>query len=205
MDSLENFLKSRGIELHFEHRENKVHDGYMSFAQKEQFTKTLLKYPNIQKIAEIGLNAGHSAEHFFQTCPNLHFFASFDMNCYPCTRIAVEYFYKTYPGRFLYIQGDSLLKVPELHKKVPALKFDLIYIDGCHLFEWCLGDIMNCQKIASPETLLWIDDVDSDLQNGVWAAVQLSEKLGIVRIENKFPSYDPLFGKRNWIAARYCS
>src|SRR3990167_1314489 len=200
-NSLDNFLKEKNIDIQREPCES--NDGYISPAQKQQFKEVLSHHPNIRKIAEIGFNAGHSAEYFFQQVPSLQFFASFDLNYYPCTRIAVEYFYRTYPNRFLYIQGDSLVKVPELHKKAPSLLFDLIYIDGCHRFQWSLGDIMNGEKIAAPNALLWIDDVDPDFQNGVGAAVKCCESLGIIAIEKFFSSEDPLFGKRNWIQAKY--
>ncbi len=177
-------------------------DGYISQAQKDQFTNQLAKYPHIEKIAEIGFNAGHSAEHFFSQCKNLKIFAAFDLNCYPCTKHSVEYFYQIYAERFVFVQGDSLTTVPELGQKFPYLKFDLIYIDGSHHFERALADIINAKKIAHGDTLLWIDDVEIDEQNPVALAVKFADTLGLIKIEEFFHSIDPHSGKRQWIQAK---
>jgi len=193
------FLRSRGFSLPAQRCEE--NDGYMSLAQKEQFSEQLSLYPKIRRIAEIGFNGGHSAENFFERCPNLELLIAFDLNAYTCTRFAAEYFYKTYVDRFALILGDSLVTVTEFHLQNPNLLFDLIYIDGCHDFEWVLGDIMNAQKIAHNQTIVWLDDVKE--QNEVAAAIKFLESTGIIHIEQSFASIDPVFGPRNWIQARF--
>lgn len=198
---VESFLRSRGFSLH--PLRNEENDGYMSPAQKRQFSRQLARYPRIRRIAEIGFNAGHSAEHFFAERPELELLLSFDMNNYPCTRHAAEYFYHTYKNRFALVPGDSLATIPELHRQHPALRFDLIYIDGCHRFEWAVGDVMNAQTIAHDQTIVWIDDVNK--RNEVSAAVKFLESVGIIRIERRFHSHDPDYGSRNWIQARFHS
>jgi hypothetical protein len=196
---IETFLKSQGFSLPAQRC--KENDGYMSRSQKKQFSKQLLRYPDIRRIAEIGFNAGHSAEHFFAQCPNLELLLSFDLNLFPCTKHAVRYFYQTYPNRFASVPGDSLVTIPELHQKHPSLFFDLIYIDGCHRFEWALGDILNAKKIAHDQTIVWIDDVNE--QNEVAAAVKFLESIGIIHVEERFSSTDPDYGPRNWIQAKF--
>jgi hypothetical protein len=197
---LSQFLESKGFSMNPGRCEE--HDGYMAPAQKDQFTQQLARYPHIEKIAEIGFNGGQSADHFFSLCKNLKIFVAFDLNCYPCTQHAVEYFYKTYEKRFVFVPGDSLVTVPELGQRFPDLKFDLIYIDGCHHFEWALGDIVNAKKMAHENTLLWIDDVEVDEQNPVALAVKFAETLGLIKIEESFHSSDPHSGKRQWIQAK---
>ena len=195
--SLTQFLKSRGFVTN--PRACEKNDGYISPLQQEQFAEQLFLIPHIKKIAEIGFNGGHSAEHFFTHCKNLKIFASFDLNCYPLTKHAAEYFYQTYPNRFVFIPGDSLITIPELNQKFPKINFDLIYIDGCHRFEWALGDILNTKKIAHENTILWIDDLH---MAPVAAAVKFCETLGHIQVTKTLHSNDPLFGKRVWAQAR---
>ncbi len=195
--TVDQFLASRGFPLTPEHKKGNC--GYITPQQRAQFTKKLKEYPHLQKIAEIGFNGGHSAEHFFTHCNHLKFFAAFDLNAYPYTRHAVEYFHQKHPHRFLFVPGDSLVTVPEIHQKAPNLKFDLIYIDGCHSFEWVLNDILNVGKLAHEQTLLWIDDLHIP---GVAAAVKFCETVGFIQIEKTFSSNDPTFGKRLWAQAK---
>ncbi len=199
MTNLTEFFRARALPLNV--YPNEIHDGHMSPSQQEQFTKQIERNSSIRKVAEIGLNAGHSAEHFFLQCPHLEQFVSFDLNLYPATRLAVEYFTEKYQNRFQFIEGDSLIKVPEFAQKKGAATFDLIYVDGCHLFQWTLGDILNGKQLAHEKTLLWVDDVKPS--NQVGQAVQFLETIGFIQVEEKFRSDDPIYGERNWIQARY--
>ncbi|HSX13224.1 MAG TPA: hypothetical protein VLE96_02240, partial [Chlamydiales bacterium] len=54
--SLDEYYVSKGIQ---------IQEGYITDGQKNQFREELSKHPEIRTIAEIGLNGGHSAEHFF--------------------------------------------------------------------------------------------------------------------------------------------
>ncbi len=193
------FIKSRGFSLCPD--PNEENDGHMSVQQKKQFTKQL--HPNIRKIAEIGLNAGHSADHFFKRCPQLEQFVSFDINLYPVTQSAVAYFCQKYPKQFQFIEGDSLVKVPEFSKQFPGVKFDLVYVDGCHDFRWAMGDIVNGKSLAHKNTLLWVDDVHPDFANPVGQAIRFLETVGLIHIDDHFSSDDPIYGLRNWVQARY--
>ncbi len=137
-----------------------ITEGYTSDDEKEQFNVALRGYPNkIKKIAEIGLNAGHSAENFFQTCAELEHFVSFDIGIHNYVPIAVEYLSSKYKNRFTFIKGDSLFTVPKFAKNNPDEKFDLIFIDGGHEFKYCLKDILHCKKIAHKNTIIWIDNL----------------------------------------------
>ncbi len=57
--------------------------GYVGEIQKEQFSERLSTLPGIRQIAEIGFNAGHSAECFFTHCKDLERFVSFDISAFP--------------------------------------------------------------------------------------------------------------------------
>jgi predicted O-methyltransferase YrrM len=200
-DSLDAFLKSHGFSLCPIH--SKKNEGYLSDAQKLQMKERLAAYPTIRKMAEIGLNGGHSAENFLMACPYLELFVSFDINQHPYTKYAAQYFSRRYSKIFQFIQGDSNLTVPFYALKNPSQKFDLIYIDGGHTFECAKNDIVNCKKIAHRDTILWIDDCDLGSDDYVNKAVKQSVREGIIRVVNVFPSYDPKYGHRCWLEAQY--
>lgn len=192
---VESFLK-----FSFDPRGKEGQSGYCTPLQLDQFTHELKKYPGLKTIAEIGLNAGHSAEHFLTQCKELQLFVSFDINAYAYTALAAEYLKQKYKERFHFVAGDSIDTVPQLKKERPDLKFDLIYIDGMHHFSWVFADILHTQEMAHEKSLLWIDDFHYE---GVSAAVKACESFGVIRLEEEFVSEDPEMGKRCWVQARF--
>lgn len=155
--SLDSFLQAYGFDLNQDHP-NVSLEGYMTIKQKADFNEALKKYDHIKTIAEIGLNAGHSLLNFIENCPELEKIVSFDINYHPYTAIAVQYFNRFYKNLFFFVEGDSTVKVPEFATQFPKQKFDLIYIDGNHTYDYLKSDVINCKKLAHQETVLWIDD-----------------------------------------------
>jgi mannan polymerase II complex MNN10 subunit len=194
--TLDQYLSCYGFTLSPTHSEN--NEGYLSDEQKEEFKERLALYPHIRSILEIGLNGGHSAENFFQCCKNLNKFVSFDINMHAYTTPAVEYFSRKYKERFEFIQGDSTLTIPKYAELFPDEEFDLIYIDGNHTYEACRQDILNCQKLANPNTILWIDDYTWFIQD----AVTSLEESGVIVIKDVHRSWGS-HGGRFWVEARY--
>lgn len=125
---LNSYLQERGFFL--SPMGSSKNEGYMNELQKEQFLSELSSYNNINSVLEIGLNAGHSAEVFFNGLPNLINFYSFDLNIHDYTKIAVDYFNHTYPQAFHFIPGDSRATIKKLRLDN---QIDLIYIDGNQL------------------------------------------------------------------------
>lgn len=152
LPSLEEYLDSKGVQ---------VLEGHMAGGQKEQFNQALKNYPWIKTVAEIGLNAGHSAENFFNNCKELELFVSFDIKSWSYVNVAIEYLSSKYGSRFFFLEGDSAKMVPWFSTNHSHIKFDLIYIDGNHSYLGCLRDIRNCKSIAKPGSILWIDDYES--------------------------------------------
>jgi mannan polymerase II complex MNN10 subunit len=195
--TLDTYLGMYGFQLSPLH--SGVNEGYMTESQKKQFEAELANCPHIQSIAEIGLNGGHSAEHFFNCCPHLNHFVSFDLAYHNYTEAAVSYLSRKYGESFEFQKGDSIQTVPQYAADVPDAKFDLIYVDGNHTYEYCKRDILNCRALAHRQTILWIDDYGGYT---IYQAVHDCVKEGIIEIDHVFPSNDPC-GGRCWVKAHY--
>ena len=195
--SLPSYLRDRGFQL--SPQESERNDRFITDQQKEQFKEQLSIHPHITSIAEIGLNAGNSAEHFFKSCPALKKFVSFDINKYPYTAHAVEYFAKYYKDSFEFVPGDSSFTVSEYAKKCPEQKFDLIYIDGDHGYESAMSNLIRCKDLAHPNSLVWINDYNfSDVQRAV-LTLQDEKFLEIDSIHRSAGDQ----GERYWARLRY--
>lgn len=197
--TLDAYLQRHGFHLIPPHSEK--NEGFITEGQKRQFTEVLETYSPITSVIEIGLNAGHSADHILKTCPQIQKFVSIDINIHPYSTLAIEYFSKKYAGAFQFIQGDSHVIVPDYATHFPKQKFDLIYIDGSHTYEGSFGDIQNCEKLAHPDTILWIDDYHL---LGSGQAILGAQIEGLIEVIAYHESSD-LFGPRYWAEARYCS
>lgn len=195
--SLDQYLENKGFSLCPAH--SKKNEGYMTEPQKQQFIQRLASYRTISSILEIGLNAGHSAENFFQHCKAINTFVSFDINIHPYTQHAADYLQEKYGQRFIFITGDSKQKVPEFLNSFPQQKFDLIYIDGDHRYDGCKSDIINCKQLAHKNTILWIDDCNN---NDVERVVNNFQKQGFLKVIKIHKSQDP-HGNRSWVEACY--
>ena len=174
--------------------------GYIGKVQKKQFQRRLSRISGIRSILEIGLNAGHSAECFFESCKDLEHFVSFDINAFPYTKPAAEYLKQLHPNQFVFIEGDSLATVPAFARKFPEQKFDLIYIDGSHQFENVIGDIMNTRLLAHKKTILWMDDYH---YCSIFRAIHFCETLGMIQKKKMFAPKDANDPERKWIEARF--
>ncbi len=195
MWSLDDYLKIYNFNLKPLH--SSVNEGYMTEAQKGQFHNILNGYKNINTILEVGFNAGHSAEIFLSHFPNASL-TSVDINHHSYTPIGVEFFRRKFGAQYQFHEGDSKVVLPNLANMNPSRKYDFIYIDGDHSFQGCYTDIINCQKLATKDTILWVDDYWFE----VGAAVNRCVDLGIIEILNIFQSHDQ-DGSRCWVEARY--
>lgn len=116
----------------------------------------LTNKPNIN-VMEIGFNAGHSAEIFLKNNKDLTL-TSFDIGRHNYVTTAKEYIDLTYPNRHNLIFGNSITSVPLYFKDNKDIKFDIIFIDGCHDYEIAKLDMENCFHLAHKDTIVILDD-----------------------------------------------
>jgi predicted O-methyltransferase YrrM len=196
LTTLDCYLTQHGFNLSPVH--SIINDGYSSLGQRKAFADALQKLPYVKRIAEIGFNAGHSSEVFLENCPNASLIA-FDLNTHRYTKFGIDYMKKKFGERFKLIEGDSRYKVPEFALAYRGEKFDLIFIDGGHSYQCCLDDIINCQKLADNNAILWVDDYN------YWEvrdAVDACAKNGLIAITD-VKSVNDESGLRVWAEAVY--
>ncbi len=194
---LDSYLRQHGFALSPEHSD--VNEGYSSRAQREAFKDYLRDHPNVKTILEIGFNAGFSCETFLESSEDMSV-TSFDINQYRYVNVAREYMQNKYADRFEFIEGDSATSVPVYFKEHPDRKFDLIYIDGDHRFEYVVSDVLNCRKLAHRNTVLWIDD--SKLPE-VDVGIRYCVLRGIIESQAYLRQVQDSQGGTQWAEAKY--
>jgi predicted O-methyltransferase YrrM len=141
-----------------------VHEGF-SEQNPKQIEILKMHAHNAKNILEIGFNAGHGSEVLLKHSNAT--VTSFDLGEHDCVAHGKKYIDETYPGRHTLILGNSHEKLPEFIGKTTQT-FDLMFIDGDHHYEGALKDLMDCQKLATPETIVLFDDVVHFLPKKGW-------------------------------------
>ena len=149
MSTLSAYLQSRNF-TEFEGYSQQVPGQTKDLAQ-------LISHPDVRTVMEIGFNAGHSAEIFLKTNPNITL-VSFDLGCHDYVKVGKEYIDSKYPGRHTLILGDSTKTIPKYIEENPGKTFDLLFIDGCHEYDFALADMSNCRLLAHKNSIVLLDD-----------------------------------------------
>jgi hypothetical protein len=120
----------------------------------------------VNKICEIGFNAGHSAFLFLIGNINKNIeFTIFDINTHkytwPCFEYIKNYFQNT---KFEFIKGDSVTEMPKwisqnIEKKAT---YDVIHVDGGHTKECITNDLKNSIDLVKINGLIIIDDTNNE-------------------------------------------
>ena len=146
--SITAFLNSKGF-THFE--------GYCQLCQPQVEDLILITKDEKLNMMEIGFNAGHSAETFLKNNPDITL-TSFDLGEHNYGSFAKEFIDSEFPNRHTLILGDSRITVPKFAEENPAVKFDIIFIDGGHDYDIVKCDIANCLRLAHKDTVVIMDD-----------------------------------------------
>lgn len=140
------FLKSKGFVLSRDKTDYIMHRSTtpvilnaMADISKEQ----------VHNILEIGRNNGYSF--------------GFLRFCFPNAKVVSIDIYRTktavkvadmFDKNYLFIDGTSD-RLKE-HNTI----FDIVFIDGCHTYDWCKKDWENIQKNISNNSVVFFDDLD---------------------------------------------
>jgi len=142
------------------YNEKKIYNFDEGFSQQVEeqttFLKNIVNNPSIKYVMEIGFNGGHSSELFLSSNKNIQV-VSFDIGEHNYVKLGKEFIDKTYPNRHELIIGNSLETVPYYSTNVNK-KFDIIFIDGGHMYDVARGDIINCKKLAHDKSIVIMDD-----------------------------------------------
>jgi len=136
----------------------------------------LARLPGIRSIAEIGFNAGVSSFNFLDANHEATVY-SFELGYFDYTTTAKRHLDRMFPGRHRLILGDSVHTVPQFHARHPGLLFDLIFIDGGHLYDTAMADLRNMRSFAHAGTVLVMDDITPWKPCGVGPAAAWGEAL----------------------------
>lgn len=123
-----------------------------------------------RNVLEIGVHGGHSLliallanETSTITC--------IDIGGYDHTIECVRYLQSQFPGRVLYIRGDSSDILPRMYGS-----FDVVHVDGDHSYEGVARDIAHVARLSHSDTTFVFDDY----YDGVKRAVDGSRMFRIV-------------------------
>ena len=98
-----------------------------------------------------------------------------------------------------YFENEIRLETVEVHRKTSddffdqnQLKFDLIYIDGNHLFDFAIRDISNSLNFINHDGIIVLDDygVAGWWNDGITKAVNFFQKKNSIKIIRKHNLFD---------------
>jgi predicted O-methyltransferase YrrM len=183
------------LEEHLTKSKVKVSEGHIcKDLDKTKLFKELLDNNNwVQKILEVGFNAGHSSVLFLSSRPDIRVL-SFDIGKHGYVKNAKDFVDMHFPKRHKLILGDSTKTIPA-YARTHNNKYDLIFIDGGHSFNVALSDIINLEKLSHEKTIVIIDDINlSGVSKAYLQCVDES-----ILIPEKISSA----GKRKWAICKY--
>lgn len=121
---------------------------------KINFIQNILDNYNINSIAEIGFNGGHSAALFLNNKKILKL-RSFDLCNHKYSKQCIIYIKNKFKDRFYISCGNSLDTIPQY----TGLKFDMVFIDGGHYNNIPYLDTINTIKyLLKPNGYILMDD-----------------------------------------------
>ena len=136
-----------------------IYEGGASLAQISHL-RDVARRSGSTWIAEIGFNVGYSTLAFLESSADAKV-VSFELDLRPCVRLAKEFIDERYPGRHELVVGDSQVTVPAFADagRAGAQGFDLIFIDGSHMYDVVSNDLRNCRRIGAHRATVVLDDL----------------------------------------------
>ena len=122
------------------------------------YLAALAAMPTTRSICEVGFNAGFSSWAFLGASPAVTV-TSFDLSCYDYSKAAKAHIDDLFPRRHTLIEGDSHSTVSAFAESDPDIKFDVIFVDGDHSVEGARADLADLRQLATPDTVVVMDDI----------------------------------------------
>lgn len=164
-------------------------EGYVSPAQLVALQQLAGQGP--LQICQVGFNAGHSASQFLLSNPSAKLL-SFDLAENAYFDKAEKLLGCLFPSRHEIVKGNSELTIPAYHAAHPEFVCHVSFIDGDHSFDGADQDIRNMARMASPNGIVVLDDMDIEGVRMAWIAAITN---GIVHAGPQHPNF--LFGHYN--------
>lgn len=118
-----------------------------------------------KEILEIGMDQGASALALLRGAQDAKLLS---VDIYPCQAGNERVMRDEVASRFTFVEADSR----EYLKKLPVESFDLIYIDGDHLYDVVKSDLQLAFLLIKKGGVILVDDCVQGHQHfGVWQAV----------------------------------
>lgn len=182
-------------------------EGSIMAVQRAFLSNLLMQHPDIVRIGETGFNVGISAATFLSTRSDI-LVTSFDWLCYPGYNVyplaldAQRELNKLFPRRHTLIAGDSLETVPAFGAWLDwRACFDLVFIDGGHVWPTPYADIINLFMLLEPGGFIVVDDYCPAYgQDGVIRAWDTLCAYGVVATERPYGGMSD--GNRGWVVGR---
>jgi len=140
-----------------------------------------VKLDKVSNILEIGRNNGYSFG-FFKFCFPDAMVVSVDIHRTKTSDKISKLF-----ENFTFIDGTSY----EIKKH--NIIFDIVFIDGCHTFEWCKNDWENIQSNISENSVIFFDDLDYG-DGGVQRFFDTINKQKFIKYVDGDPIYGVVYG-----------
>lgn len=134
----------------------KVEGHTSKYPQRESCLRSLAAHEDVESIAEIGFNAGHSTVTLLAGNPRKTL-TSFDLCKHQYFDETSELMLEIYAGQLEIICGDSTKTLPALIEEGHP-PFDLIHIDGGHYGDVPEQDIAHALQLAHRNTFILVDD-----------------------------------------------
>ncbi|CAM9243873.1 unnamed protein product [Ectocarpus sp. 12 AP-2014] len=128
----------------------------------------------VEKICEVGFNAGHSSLNWLlHSHPSTKILA-FDLGEHEYMKHALDYLQAMFPGRLEVLIGDSSVTIPayvvaeEAAGRKPQA-CNILFVDGDHSEDGAYADLVNFRVLASRDwNVLAIDDLESPPVEAAW-------------------------------------
>jgi len=141
------------------------------YAEKQDLILEIVDRTDVQRICEVGFNAGHSAMLFLAFNEDVSL-VSFDLGHHNYSWVAANTMLELFPKRHLLIIGDSARTLPSFTRAFPDVRCDVLLVDGGHAFDEAERDLQNGRQLVKREShILVVDDTNGEDVRAAWQAV----------------------------------